>query len=163
MKGLFLVVPLATLLCAFAVSQQQPSPLTDTQKAEIAKQVRQQAELKFRAVGSMNLEGMDQIVSSKEFLGYAADGNLTITLRQEFMDLLQRAWGSQKELRGEMLRLAVHPLAEDLALVDYTAKWQGTDKKGQVWKLNVSVAMLFRKEEAGWKAIYEHESTKEVK
>jgi len=162
-KGLLLVVPLAILFCALAASQQQPSSLTDAQKVEIEKQVREQAELKFKAVGSMNLESMDQIFSRKEFLGYAANGDLTITERREFMDLLKQAWDFQEERRGEMLRLQIHPLAEDLALVDYTAKWQGTDKKGQVHKLNASIAMLFRKEEAGWKAIYEHESTKEIK
>ena len=163
MKIPFFVISLVILLCFLLACRQQPTSLTDAHRAEIEKQVRQQWELKFKAVAALDLESMDRIFSNKEFLGYAADGNLTITLRREFMNLIKQAWASQTERHGEILHLAIHPLAEDLALVDYTAKWQGGDKNGQIYKLNASVAMLFRKEEAGWKAIYEHESTKEIK
>lgn len=162
MRKLRLVVSLVILFCFLVACRQQPSSLTDAHKEEIEKQVRQQWELKFKAVATLDLESMEQIFSKNEFLGYAADGNVTVTVRRVFMDLLREAWGSQRERHGEILHLAIHPLAEDLALVDYTAKWQGIDKDGHTQKLNASVAMLYRKERAGWKAIYEHESTREI-
>jgi hypothetical protein len=157
---IFLVIFLVLIVSS---CQQKITPLTSEQKAQIESEVEKLWEKKFEVLNEMDLGGLDETFSENEFLGYVMGGRGTIKSRQVYMDSSKIWWDSRIEQNGKFSQIAIHALAEDLALVDYTSKWRGVPKDGRIRDLNVTNTLICRKENTGWKVIYEHESFMDIK
>lgn len=152
---LFLALILLSALIACEKQMTGPEPIS---QAEIEKQIRSAWEEKFVILTTMDLAGWERLFSTREFLGYVSGGHYTISSRQAFMDSMVVWWGGRASQNGVLLQMKVHPLEVGLALLDYTSKWQIVNKNGTSLRVNVTNSSLYRKEEGGWKIIYEQEA-----
>lgn len=157
MRRVLILLSMVLLSAAFTCEKQLTGPEAIT-PGEVEKQVRRVWDEKWAILHSMDLAAWDQLYSVDGFLAYVSGGHYSITSRKAFMDSMTVWWGGRSAQSGTLLQLRIHALAADLALLDCTLKWQINSAGGPSVHVLVTNSSLYRKEEGGWKIIYEQES-----
>jgi ketosteroid isomerase-like protein len=151
---LFFVLLLSIIVTA---CKTQCPPLTDSQKADIEKQILGLWDKITIPIEKVDIDGYSAFISSDEFLGMYSGGSIFHS-KAELIDSM-RIWFSDRksnELQKKSVKVTV--LTENLVLVDQLCILQITFKDDRIIRLNHAISFLLKKEAAGWKIIHGHES-----
>ena len=147
------------ILFLFIGCQKTNPPLTETQKAEIERQVMEQWDKLDACVEKSDAEGFMNFFSTNEFLGMYSGGTV-FQKRNEYADTVKVWFGLRESNQIEGKKVSVNVLGNNLALLNQTSVFQANFKNKTIMKVNHAASFLFRKEDSGWKIIHGHESMK---
>ena len=144
----------------YSACKTQCPPLTDSQKADIEKQIQELWDKLTIPILKADADGYAPFVSSDEFIASYEGGTLALRSKTELIDTL-RAWFSNRksnEFQQKTVKITV--LAENLVVLDQLCILQINFKDDTMMRLNDAISFIFKKETSGWKVIHAHESWK---
>jgi ketosteroid isomerase-like protein len=162
MKTYFMIF-VAIILIIGIGCQQKPTMLTDVQKTEIEKQIREQWNAYLKAANGLDFDKLMTFYSTNQFIGYLGGTQYALFSRQAFRDTLQYWFDRRAQQKIEPTLVAIHALKPDLAVLLFSGKFATVGKNGKPHQYEIAETLLFIKENEGWKILHEHESWTERK
>ena len=159
-KHLFFSVLISGIIVS-ACTTQCP-PLTDSQKADIEKQIRETVDSMITTVRNLDVAGYSAFISSDDFIAMYSKGSATQS-RQEWIDNAKVRWSQRESQNLDQIKVNVTVLTADYALADRISVWQVTFKNDSIWRFNQVTSYIFKKNPSGWKFIHYHESLQDIK
>ncbi len=155
---LFFVLLLSIIVSACTT---QCPPLTDSQKADIEKQVVELTNKLNNLAEKSDFANWSDLLSSTEFLGWSSGGTVYQS-REIFLDSISVWWNRRKSLEIGQRKFNVTVLSADIVLVDRVSVNQIQYKNDRIVRYNSAISYLFKKETTGWKVIHMNESSQVI-
>ena len=157
-KHLFIFV---LLLCTIiSACKNQCPPLTNSQKADIEKQILDLWNKITIPIEKADIDGYAPFVSSDEFIASYGGGTVALRSKSELIDTLRTWFSNRKGNEFQQKTVKIIVLAENLVLLDQLCILQINFKDDTIMRLNDAISFIFKKETSGWKVIHAHESWK---
>jgi len=155
---LFFVLLLSIIVSA---CQTQCPPLTDSQKADIEKQIREVVDKIITTAENLDVAGYSAFINSDEFIATINKG-YAFQSKKEWIDSVGVWWSGRKSQDLDQVKVKIAVLSADYALADRVSVWQITNKNDFIWSFNQACSYIFKKEASGWKFIHYHESSQVI-
>ena len=152
---LFFVLLLSIIVSACTT---QCPPLTDSQKADIEKQILDLSNKLADAAEKLDVTSWSNFLSSNEFLGWGSGGTVYHS-REVWLDSIGVWWNRRKSLEIGQRKFDVTILSADFVHVDRFSVNQLQYKNDQILSFNQAVSFLYKKGATGWKIIHAHVSS----
>ena len=156
---LFFVLLLSIIVSA---CQTQCPPLTDSQKADIEKQIRDLVDKIVVTAENLDIAGYPAFLSSDAFIASFLEGS-AFQSKTEWVDSVGFWWSQRKSIDLDQIKIKVNVLSADYVVADRVCVWTTTFKDDRIRRTNDAISYIFKKEATGWKIIYIHESAIEIK
>ena len=144
----------------FSACKTQCPPLTDSQKADIEKQIRELWDKLTIPILNADADGYAPFISSDEFIADYEGGTLALRSKTELIDTLRNWFSNRKSNEFQQKTVKITVLSDNLVAVDQLCILQINFKDDTRMRLNDAISFIFKKETSGWKIIHVHESWK---
>jgi ketosteroid isomerase-like protein len=147
MKHHFVWIGLMLLLLAIPVCAQT---LTDAQKAEIQKVVKEQEVQFFRSLETMDVAAIERFWSRENSIGQVLSGRLTTSL-EGMAENRKNAFAIRRAHKFDIQDVTVHVFSPDYAMAILKATQQIEYKNGDVGNYSYVASTVWVREGTGWK------------
>ena len=155
MKHIALVIGLMLLSFAVPVSAQT---LTDSQKADIEKAVKEQVAQYFRTVDTMDVDAALKLWSREKLIAQVASGRVVPSI-ETMTTNWKNAFANRKTHHFEIQDVMVRVFSPDTALAICSGSFRNELKSGNISNYNYVATMIWTKDTSGWKVAYLGESS----
>jgi len=151
MRTIALAVGFMLLLFALPI---QAQTITDTQKADIEKSLKDQTIQYLNTHTKMDTEALLKFWSRDKLIGINADGRC-YTTTAAILQKLAIDFKGRKEEKLDVQEIKVHILSSDTAITLASGKLRITAINGNVFNYMLAVTILWVKESGVWKIAHE--------
>ena len=151
------------MLLSFVVSgcTAKCPPLTDSQKADIEKQILKIANDIRNFSEKLDVNSYANFISADEFIA-AYSGGSAIRSSKEWIDRVGVSWSERKSQEVGQVQFKVTVLTSEMVLLDRESVFLVTLKDGRNLMFNHVGSVIYKKGASGWKVIHIHESNKYI-
>jgi len=152
------IVPVIGLMVLLFVVPLQAQVLTDAQKADIEKSVKDLVTQYFRAWERLDLDGAIKFWSRDKLIGQMASGRAVTTL-EAVLESWKGSNKTHKEHKIDDPDVRIRIISPDAVVAQFSASWKIVFTNGNVTTYNFIATELWVKESSGWKITFEAASS----
>jgi len=152
-----LILSFLILVLFYSCSTNQPSQLTEEQKAQIKQEVIAQYKNAISNASAMNMEAWSEPWNKDDFI-CVNSGAYHFNTFQEYKDSITQWFSVRESQKVEIQQTNAEVLAANLVLITSTTDWDIVFMGGTNMNVKLLVSALWKKDDDSWKMIFVHES-----